>query len=284
MIFPCKQGILKAEPQVNLAVMSEQEKEFGKVSRGQVKQAFDYFHQAEQQKKDFDDLITELPEDISAVLDVLPPWAYFYELPENYMAALFLHSIISKEKIQALIKSPDVNQALFDLGGSDIDPDGLLNLDEADGMAILLSITMAYVFNLQAYKLGKSTINALINRVRAGDDDALMEAVYVDRMALACPSIAKRIARATLERDENFFVLLSKSITRTRPKKPPDPKYNDLRFGLELLEQAKGLNNISYEDMFGLLAKELNHYPYTADDTFDSFRRLVQREKRKRAT
>jgi len=261
-----------------------EENELGKVSWDQVKQALDYFYQAEQHKKDFDDLVSELPEDLSSVLDVLPPWSYFYELPENNMAALFLHSIISTEKVQALIKSSDVNQALFDLGGSELDPDGLLNLDEAEDMALLLSITMAYVFNLQAYKMGKTSINALITKVREGNDDALMEAVYVDRMALACPSIAKRIARATLDGDEDFFVLLSKSITKTRPKKPPDLKYNSLRFGLELLEQAKGLDNIPYEDQFKLLVEEHQLYPYTENDTFRSFERFVQRLKKNRTT
>jgi len=260
------------------------EKEFGKISRDQFKQVLDFLSIGESQKNDLDELISESPEKLSSLIDSLFPWSYFYEMPENYMAALYLHCLFSKSRIQDLLKSADPNQALLDFASSDIEPDGWLNLEKTEDLGFVISLTMAYIFNLQAYKMGKPSINSLIHKIRGGDDDALLEAVYVDRMSLTCPSIAKRIARATLEGDEDFFVLLSKSITKTRPKKPPDPKYDTLRFGLELLEQAKGLDNIPYEDQFVILVEELQLYPYTENDTFRSFERFVQRLKAKRTT
>lgn len=64
----------------------------------------------------------------------------------------------------------------------------------------------------------------------------LFDAVLIDRTVISTPSVAKRLQIAQLMRDESFFNKLSKSITRTRARKP-NKEFNDLRFMMAALKE-----------------------------------------------
>jgi len=76
--------------------------------------------------------------------------------------------------------------------------------------------------------------------------------------------------------DESFFQKLSKAITRTRAKKP-NKEYNDLRFMMTAIKQHSCYSSISKDDLYQMVAEDLQLYSTDNKDSFRSFFKFIER-------
>jgi len=129
------------------------EKEFGNLSREQVRETFSFLYQGKTEKSDLDDLIKQKREKLAAVLDSVIPWSLFYELPYPHLAVFYFLVLASKTKVKSILKSKDPAQALFDWANSDPKPPRGFNKWDTEDMGIFLSLTMAMIFNIQSISM-----------------------------------------------------------------------------------------------------------------------------------
>ena len=258
--------------------------EYGKLSLKQLRELYSSYHHIQKEKEELSETIEERSERIKQLFVSAPPWAYWYELSWQKGLALFLVAMGLDKKFKNAAASSDPHQALLDMMADDhelpIDEEDITNEEQGIIVSLLFS-----VFNqLEAISIFSQPMSELVEKARYGNDEALLNAVIVDRSAVAAPSIARRIQLAHLADDEAFLNKLSKAITRTRPRRPSE-EYDDLRFMLEALEASKGLDNMSYEQLYSLFVDELQLYPgEERKDTFEGLRKLIQRRKKSLGT
>jgi len=111
--------------------------------------------------------------------------------------------------------------------------------------------------------LYKRSLCALVAEIREGDDNALFDAVRVDRSAVSCPTIAARISQAELLGEKRFFLRLRSALKG--PSKKHWEGYRDLRYSLAVLREM-GFDQLSDAELEHLLVDVLKVYPksYTA--------------------
>ncbi len=80
-------------------------------------------------------------------------------------------------------------------------------------------------------------LNDLIERVRAGDDKSLFDAVRVDATAIGCWPVVERISKAALIKDEEFFDALKNAINGPMAKRE-QANFQKMRLVLEVLHEA----------------------------------------------
>lgn len=102
------------------------------------------------------------------------------------------------------------------------------------------------------------SLSGLMVEVREGNDDALFNVVRLDRCALGCPTIAKRLWEAEMIGDKKFFLRLRNAIKG--PQHKHWESYKDLRYSLYVLRDL-GFDQLSDEQLYRLLVKVLKVYP-----------------------
>ncbi|MET0117599.1 MAG: hypothetical protein ABW090_09255 [Sedimenticola sp.] len=256
------------------------EKEFGKLSRQQLRELFAYQHQITEQRKEISALSNIKADAFSEVLLKGRPWSWWYEREYRVFLAIMLHKFGMLEEHLAAAKADDPEQAALDLIARYGDESkSCTERYSAEQAGLIASLFFAQQGNFEAQRIFSQTMNELVKKARE-DDDALFDAVLVDRSAVSCPSIAFRIQMASLQGDEGFMDKLSKAIKRTRPRRPAE-KFDDLRFMTLILEQAKPLTEIPAEELYKLLEEELQLYSGNdEEDSRDGFRKFIQRRRR----
>jgi hypothetical protein len=260
------------------------EKEYGKLSLKQLRELYSSYYHLQKEKEELSETIEDRIDRIKQLFDSAPPWAYWYELSWQKGLALFLITLGLDEEFKKATASPDPHQAILDMIAEDYE----LPIDEEDitdeEQGVIASLLFSVFNQLEAISIFSLPMSELVEKARNGNDEALLNAVIVDRGAVAAPSVARRIQLAHLAGDEAFLNKLAKAITRTRPRRPAE-EYDDLRFMLEALEASKGLDNLSYEQLYNLFVEELQLYPGEERmDTFEGLRKLIQRRKKLRGT
>ena len=260
------------------------EKEYGKLSLKQLRELYSSYYQLQKEKEELNETIEERIERIKQIFDYAPPWAHWYEFSWEKGLALFLVAMGLDEEFKNAAASPDPHQAILDMMAGDhklpIDEEDIT--DEEQG--VIASLLFSIFNQLEAISIFSQPMSELVEKARNGNDEALLNAVIVDRGVVAAPSVARRIQLAHLAGDEAFLNKLAKAITRTRPRRPSED-YDDLRFMLEALEASKGLDNLSYEQLYNFFVGELQLYPGEGrKDTFEGLRKLIQRRKKLRGT
>jgi hypothetical protein len=101
-------------------------------------------------------------------------------------------------------------------------------------------------------------MSALIEDARAGDDDALFNAIRLDRSALACPTNFARISKAEGLDEKRFFERLRSALKG--PSKKHWESYRGLRYALVVLREF-GLDSLSDAELEHLLVDVLEVYP-----------------------
>ena len=266
----------------HLTIMNKQE--YGKLSLKQLRELYSSYHHIQKEKEELSETIEERIERIKQLFSSAPPWAHWYELSWQKGLALFLVAMGLDEEFKKATASHDPHQALLDMMADDyelpIDVDDIS--DEEQG--IVASLLFSVFNQLEAISIFNQPMSVLVEKAKNGNDEALLNAVIVDRGAVAAPSITRRIQLAHLAGDEVFLNKLAKAITRTRPRRPAE-EYDDLRFMLEALEASKGLDNLSYEQLYNFFVDEFQLYPgEERKDAFEGLRKLIQRRKKSLGT
>lgn len=253
-------------------------RDFKNLSVKQLKHIHSIYHQQQLSNKEVSELIKS-HNVIFESLSKVPPWSHLYELPYRTFLAVCVVVFDLKDAVLTIADAPNKTQAFIDYVDNmpdQVDKDEDLS-DEDKGFGI--SLFMAVNRQQLSIAIHSQSLSQLVARAREGDDNALFDAVLVDRSIVSAPSIANRIQAAQLNRDESFMVALSKAITKTRPRRP-QKKYDDLRYMIEVINDEIGLENVSKDDIYDILADELELY----DGSTDGLEKIIQRRMEKYRT
>jgi len=189
-------------------------------------------------------------------------WSWVYELPFNEHIALVLFAFNRVGWVKNIAAAPDPHQALLDDADEDnfgIDEQGnddfhpLFQKHDVIGLAVSMQRT---VLSIMLYQ---RTLSGLVQEFREeGNLDAMFNAIRVDRAAIACPSIADRIALAEFAHDSQFFIRLRSALKGVQKKHWE--AYNDLRYSLYVLREL-GFDKLSDDQLENLLVHTLKVYP-----------------------
>lgn len=240
------------------------------------------FHQVNIEFDELSEVVEERRSKFLEILDLAPPWSYWYELPWIKVLGIFL---VLTGIDKAVIRAADMEnpqEYLFDYFDKNPDP---LNEDDLsdDDKALLIALFMNILHQMQSLAIFSESLSDLVEKSK-NDDEALLDAVIVDRSIVSCPVIAKRIQYAQLINDESFLNKLAKAITRTRPRRPAS-EHDDLRFMLEAVDEMKGHEGMTQKDKYDLLAVGMELYVIEGKkDPFSGFRRLIERRDKRKTT
>ncbi|WP_027853499.1 hypothetical protein [Marinobacterium litorale] len=247
-------------------------KEFGSLSREQVRQIYASLYELNQQVLELGQAVAEAEN----LPDLVTPWADWYELPFSEHIARFLLIMGLGEYLLAAASTDDPKQAFLDTFTPDLaDQVDTDSLDEEDKQ-VITGLVMSIGGQCQALQQFSQPMSMLVDKVRQGDMDSLFRAVWVDRSAVACPTIAKEISLAQMRGDESFLNRLAKALTRTKPARP-DPKYNDLRYMLEVVLEGSEPGQLTTTKLEDLLAHDLELYATDGDYSLRAFRKFIQK-------
>lgn len=248
-----------------------------KLTTGQIKRLYANLHKANLSREELSSIVSENTKKISAFLEPACPWSYWYDIPFNHLLLIFFTCAGMIEDIIRICKSGNADSQLLDYLDSDPDIDTEIEeLYTDEEKAIVASLGVAIFNQSLAISIFGENINSMIKSAKEGNDNALFDAVLVDRSVISTPSVAKRIQIAQLTKDEPFFNLLSKAITRTRPRRPV-ADYDDARFMITALDECKSFSSNSNVELYKLIANELELYPTSGEDSFKAFEKFLQR-------
>ena len=135
--------------------------------------------------------------------------------------------------------------------------EGSITVEKQDVIGLVFSVQRT-ILSIMLYQ---RSMSSLLQEVREQDShEALFKAVRVDRAALAAPTIADRIARAELRKDDTFFQHLRSALRG--PQKKAWEAYYDLRYALAVLREL-GFDRLSDAQLERLLVDTLHVYPNT---------------------
>lgn len=90
------------------------EKEFGKLSRFQIRELFALHHQVAKQDQELSVLSIQKQDTVSEILQSGIPWSWWYELPYNEFLIFALVKFGLWEEVSAAAKADDPQQAALD--------------------------------------------------------------------------------------------------------------------------------------------------------------------------
>lgn len=239
-------------------------KEYGKLTADQFQRFIGKLPEFQKTIKDLPQVLRDGdPENIKKVIAEGLYWAPLYELPLVLHCATALHVLGLSEWLKDIAMSADPQERLLKELDDDTLPDERKLEEKGFTLARAIAVLVSFQRTVLSTMLYKRSMSALLEEVREGSDDALFDAVRVDRSAVACPSIAARIARAEAFGEKHFFIRLRNAL------KGPTSKhwqaYCGLRYSLVMLREF-GFNDLSDDELHHLLVKVLKVYPdgYTA--------------------
>ena len=202
-------------------------------------------------------------------------WCYFYELPfRQHMTQAFggivqgYDGLINAEQVtdwfRQVVNTPGQIGALpgvirqighhFDATElSDETAEKLLpNIAGIFGLGLSMHHTLRSVLYYGCF------LNELIERIRAGDDKALFDAVRIDPTVIGCISVSCRISKAALLQDNRFFAKLKAAINGKMAKRE-QANFQKMRLVFEVLHEA-GASRLTDSQLQQLLVEELGLY------------------------
>lgn len=247
-----------------------------------AKNLYARFHQLNTEAHELPIIAREKRRKVEELLGHCFPWSYWYELPYKQSLGVFL--ILAGLESLTIKASKSDNPSKTILDYLDTDPDPLNEAELGDEeKSVLISLFMSILYQLRSLSIFCLPLSDLVEKAKT-DDDALLDAVVVDRSVVSCPSIAQRIQFAQLSDDESFLNKLAKAITRTRPRRP-ESQYDDLRFMLEALDEMKEYAGATIQEKYDLLAVDLELFDTEQNkDAFEAFKKLLRRRNIRKGT
>lgn len=232
------------------------EKEFKKFTAEQFKALIDTLPEIRREGDDFRSVIASVPaKRLDELMEGSYNWAFAYELTFHEHAALLVYALNLGDYLKALVAAPDPQQKMLDEMHEELPEDHVPTWDKGRLIALVSSLQRT-ILSVMLYQ---RSMSSLIEEVReTGSNVALFKAVRVDRSAVAAPSIADRIARAELRKDETFFRHLRSALKG--PLKKHWEAYSDLRYALFMLREL-GFDKLSDDQLERLLVHTLRVYP-----------------------
>jgi len=239
------------------------EKEYGKLTSQQFGKLIGSLPEIRKQQVELRELVKMVPKErIDQLLISDYNWGEFYELPFVEHLALVVIAFNLTDTVIAAAESPDPQQQILDAMES-LNADPCVDIDQAEPQFFEKQDLIGLLYSLQrtilSIMLFQRTISDLVRDVREnGNLDALFNVIRVDRAAVACPSIADRIARAELSNDKHFFIRFRNALKG--PQKKHWEGYCDLRYSLFALREL-GFDKLTDLELEKLLVHTLKVYP-----------------------
>jgi hypothetical protein len=248
--------------------MENKSKEYGKLTVEQFKQLIRKLPELRREQGEFEEAVKVASNKrLDELLVKDYAWAPTYEWPLIEHIAWLVLALDKHEFLHQAVQSEDPQQVVLDDFEKDLPDDwtgryqGLFKEQDVIGLVVALQKS---ILSIMIYQ---KSLSALVAEVREGNDDALFNAVRIDRTITACPTIADRIAKAELLSDKLFFIRLRnayKGLSRKHWQ-----AYQDLRYALAVLREL-GFDQLSDDQLENLLVHQLKVYP----NTFNARRNL----------
>lgn len=206
-------------------------------------------------------------------------WCYFYELPfrqhmTQAIAAIIqgYDGLINAEQVTDWYKQvADTPGQVGALPGVYRQIDQHLDateLSDEDAEKLLPNIAGFFGLGLSMHNTLRSVLyhgcflNELVERIRAGDDKALFDAVRIDPTVIGCISVSFRISKAALLQDNSFFAKLKAAINGKMTKRE-QANFQKMRLVFEVLHEA-GVSRLTDSQLQQLFVEELGLYASNA--------------------
>lgn len=154
-----------------------------------------------------------------------------------------VHSQIGQHFDKTELKDEDVQNMLPNIAG-------------------IFGLGMSLRYSLSCVLYHGCFLNELIERIRAGDDKALFDAVRIDPTVIGCISVACRISKAALLQDNSFFAKLKAAINGKMAKRE-QANFQKMRLVFEVLHEA-GASRLTDSQLQQLFVEELGLYASNA--------------------
>lgn len=207
------------------------------------------------------------------------PWSELYSYPHVEIVVSFLRKIGWLEPIISAAQSENKTEAIVNLLNDLIDSD----LDETfervesfsdDEKGACFALFFATLGNLDALAAFGKTMDQLVAEA-AYDNDALFNAVLIDRSVVAHPLIAKKISMAEMISDESFMTDLAKSISKQRTRRRQ--YLDESRIMIELINDVFDLDSFTNEQIAETLIDDLQIFPDTGKDPVEAVKKNIQK-------
>ncbi len=208
---------------------------------------------------------TLLPEDIEQI-----SWCHLYELPFEQHVSRFCAPLIHDKQVKFIFdqiaESPNpigaVPEAAVPEAAEQITEhyDLLEKPDQkkTEETSPLLTSWLSVLNSFKCVLYHGCYLNELIDRVRANDDKALFAAVSIDPTVVGCKPVIERISKATLLKDNSFFIKLRAAINGKMGKRE-QANFQKMRLVLEILSEF-GATRLTDEQLYELFVEELKLY------------------------
>ena len=215
------------------------------------------------------------PEKIRNLLAGTSGWGHFYQVPGRELLAVFIVITGWTEALKEVAAQEDANRAALRLLDEDVGIEGLDELSDEE-QRLWLMVAFAVLGNVRALGMYNRWQWQLVADADEGDDEALLNAVVVDRVAVQAGPIARRISEAQVAGDEAFMQRLAKAITRTRPRRPRED-LDTARYLLDSIDEIWGLDNFTHAELCDVFVDELRVYPNGGMDPLAALKKLIQK-------
>jgi len=206
-------------------------------------------------------------------------WCYFYELPfRQHMIQATAEIVQGYDGFINVAQVTDWYKQIADTPGQIAALPGVYRqisqhfdateLSDEDAEKLLPNIVgifglgMSMHCSLNCLLYHGCFLNELIERIRAGDDKALFDAVRIDPTVIGCISVACRISKASLLQDNSFFAKLKAAINGKMAKRE-QANFQKMRLVFEVLHEA-GASRLSDSQLQQLFVEELGLYASNA--------------------
>lgn len=202
-------------------------------------------------------------------------WCHLYEFPikqhlvlanagivEGYGKFLSIENLTDWYK--QLVNTPGQIGALPGIVGQIDNHFDAIEPSNGDAEELLPNMAATFGLGLSMYHTLRCVLyhgcflNELIERIRAGDDKALFDAVRIDSTVIGCVSVSNRISKAALLRDNRFFAKLKAAINGKLAKRE-QANFQKMRLVFEVLHEA-GAIRLSDSQLRELFVEELKLY------------------------
>ena len=202
-------------------------------------------------------------------------WCHLYEFPTKQHLVLANAGIVegygkflSMEHLEdwykQLVNTPGQIGALPGIVNQIDKHFDAINPSKAEAEEMLPTLAMTFGLGLSMYHTLRCVLyhgcflNELIERIRAGDDKALFDAIRIDATVIGCISASNRISKAVLLRDNRFFAKLKAAINGKMAKRE-QANFQKMRLVFEVLHES-GAIRLSDAQLHNLFVEELRLY------------------------
>lgn len=251
--------------------MSENQKQYGKTTAEDIRVFLEHWPKA---KVEFEETWQSLSEDKDLIFGknaVGFSWCHFYELPIKQHMVLPLNGFLQDEKFMSIFQSLVASEdqiAFIPKMFSQVDSyfDSLEPPSKVEAVELMPIIAQYFGASLSVFHSLRCVLyhgcflNELIERVRAGDEKALFDAIRLDPTVVGCKSAIELISKEALLQNKRFFAKLKAALNGNLAKRE-QANYQKMRLVLEILHevQAARLND---DQLYQLFVKELKLYSW----------------------